>query len=108
MVLKIDGGFRLSPVEVENVLKLHPAVLDAACDAFFDREKSSNQLVAYIVATHINQEISDEIYHFIVKHLSDYKVPHYLWYVDYLPLTNRNKINRKNLQKLIPLQKYQY
>lgn len=108
MLLKVDGGFRISPIEVEKILKLHPVVLDAACDAFFDSKTSSNQLIAYIVAEHIDQKTSADIYQFLMKHLSDYKIPHHLWYVESLPLTNRHKINRKNLQKLIPLQKYQY
>jgi acetyl-CoA synthetase len=108
LLLKIDGGFRVSPIEIEDVLKSHSAVLDAGCDVFFDSKTSANQLIAYIVARDVNQQISDAIYQFLGEHLSDYKIPHYLCYVERLPLTPRNKLNRKELKQLIPLQKYQY
>lgn len=106
MIIKVDGGFRVSPIEVEHELKRHPAVLDAACGAILDAETASNQLVGYIISKQVNQALADDIFQFLVKQLSDYKVPAYLYFVDHLPLNNRGKVSREKLRQLCPLQTY--
>ena len=99
MIIKVDGGFRVSPIEIEHILKLHPAVLDAACGAIFDDKTSANQLIAYIVATQFNQEMADSIYQLLINNLSDYKIPTTLCFVEHLPVNARGKLIRAELNQ---------
>ncbi|WP_198009883.1 ANL family adenylate-forming protein [Legionella tunisiensis] len=107
MIMKVDGGFRVSVLEIENQLKLHPTVLDVACTAIFNEKNAANQLIAYIVATQVHQKVAEELSRFLKQHLSDYKVPNYLYFVEHFPLNNRGKIIRTELAKLIPIYRYQ-
>lgn len=107
MIIKVDGGFRVSIIEIENQLKLHPTVLDAACTTIFNKKNAANQLVAYIISAQINQKAAEELSQFLKRHLSDYKVPNYLYFVEHLPLSNRGKVIRTELTKLIPVYTHQ-
>jgi acyl-coenzyme A synthetase/AMP-(fatty) acid ligase len=107
MLIKVDGGFRVSPIEIENVLKLHADVIDVACSAMLDAKAACDRLVLYIVSRKVNEQAANELYQFLVKHLSDYKIPTYFYFVGQLPLNSRGKVIRAKLSELLALQKYQ-
>lgn len=96
MILKVSGGFRVSPVEIENVLKLHPEVIDAAC-ASISNIDNIDILVAYIVANNPSDDLAKNILQHTATHLSDYKIPQHIYFVSQLPYNSRGKLMRDKL-----------
>lgn len=99
-ILKVGGGFRVSPIQVENVIKSCDGVKDVACGAIFDDDTKTDILVAYVVSEQPCEELSRLICKQIAQHLSDYKMPHYFFFVKELPYTARGKIMRSKLREL--------
>ncbi len=102
-VLKISGGFRVSPIEIEKVIKGCPEVLETACGTIFESKSEMDSLVAYVVSHQASQELADQIYQLVAKHLSDYKIPRFIYFVESLPRNQRGKIIRNELKNLKPL-----
>lgn len=92
-------GFRVSPHEIERVVKTHPDVAD--CVAFgLDIEKDKT-LVAIAVIGHspLSKEKEEEILKFSQANLAKYKAPKEIFaLVDY-PRTKNGKVLRKQLVK---------
>lgn len=105
-ILKVDGGFRVSPVQVENVIKSYSHIKDAACGAVFDDSLQTDVLAAYIVCDQADQTMAGNICQHIKQHLSDYKIPSHLFFVDHIPYTIRGKVNRGKLKETNVLYKY--
>jgi acyl-coenzyme A synthetase/AMP-(fatty) acid ligase len=93
------GGYRVSPLEVESVLLLHPTVLDAGV-----REWRVSETLSIIAAFVVPQPgcSPDEaaILSFVQQHLAAYKAPKQIWFVPALLRTANGKLNRKALEKL--------
>jgi acyl-coenzyme A synthetase/AMP-(fatty) acid ligase len=102
-VVKVGGGFRVSLIQVENIIKSYDQVKDAACHTRFDDDTKTDILMAYIVSEHPNQKLGELIYEYLTKHLSDYEIPQSLVFVDALPFTPRGKLIRNQLDQLKPL-----
>lgn len=102
-IIKIDGGFRVSPIEIETVLKQYDQLYDVACGAILDQQTNTYFLVAYIMSHTPSQSLADQIFQFLSQHLSDYKIPKYIYFVESLPYNNRNKLMRHKLTELKPI-----
>ena len=92
-------GFRVSPHEIERVVKTHDAIAD--CVAFgLDIEKDKT-LVAIAVIGHetLTQEQQDEILAFAQDNLAKYKAPKTIFALDDYPRTKNGKVLRKQLVK---------
>lgn len=90
------SGFNVYPVEVEDVLKAHEKIEEAAVIGVKDKE-SGEAIVAYVVT---NGDLTDkEIKVFCRSHLAAYKVPKKIVYVDQLPKSNLGKVLRKRLKE---------
>lgn len=89
-------GYRVSPHEVERVLKDHPEVADAAATA---EEISAGKLlvVAYVVPCPGSTISADEIVAYGRQRLASYKAPKIVYLVDELPRTRNGKILRRAL-----------
>ena len=85
-------GFRVEPAEIEAVLKLHPAVRQAAVVPYEDKS-GEKRLAAYIVGRFRNQELVAHLN----QYLPEYMVPSALLAVDSLPLTANGKLDRRAL-----------
>ena len=97
-LLKV-GGIFVSPIEVENCLLQHPAVLEAAVTGFVDEQgltKPRALLVLRDGATG-GPALAEEIQGFVKDRLAAYKYPRKVDFVDSLPKTDRGKIDRKKL-----------
>lgn len=99
-VLKVGGGFRVSPIEIENILKQCPSIIDAACDVLFDPDTQTDQLVAYLVSPAPSKETAKKAFQLLSQQVSDYKIPHFYYFVEQLPRNNRGKLMRSALKKL--------
>ncbi|MBL7479166.1 class I adenylate-forming enzyme family protein [Legionella bononiensis] len=104
LIIKVNSGFRVSPLEIEHVLNLHPQVIDSACGARLEPNAGSNQIIAYVVVNALQAEVVESIIHLLKEHLTDYKIPNQLYFVTSIPRSNRNKILRNELGKLVPIQ----
>src|SRR5574344_1695108 len=92
-------GFRVSPHEIERVVKTHPDVAD--CVAFgLDIEKDKT-IVAIIVIGHttLTKEQEEEILKFSQANLAKYKAPKRIYTMTDYPRTKNGKVLRKQLVK---------
>lgn len=93
----ISGGINIMPAAVEETLLQHPLVREAAVVGFKHPEWGE-QPHAFVVSSDssLDEKALDE---FVRKSaLSDYQRPRAYYFVDALPYTNSNKINRKTLR----------
>jgi len=94
-MLKV-GGQWVSPVEVENTLVMHPAVLEAAVVGIFDEENLVKPK-AYVVLKQGHQPspaLAEELKDFVKNQIAPFKYPRYLEFIPELPKTATGKIQR--------------
>ncbi|MBW9118714.1 AMP-binding protein [Microbacterium trichothecenolyticum] len=95
--LIITGGFNVAPTEVENALRQHPQVDDAAVVGL-PSEHSGEEVVAAIVVSP-DQEIDVEaVRDFARGILTPYKVPRRIYVVDELPKSLIGKVLRRQVR----------
>jgi acetyl-CoA synthetase len=89
-------GYRVSPVEVERVLKSHDAVADCAVVGE-DIEKDKRLVVAYVIP-HPNVVVTpDQLLHFGRERLASYKAPKVVYLATDFPRTKNGKILRRDI-----------
>jgi long-chain acyl-CoA synthetase len=91
------SGFNVYPNEVEDVLAMHPDVLEAAVIGLPD-EHSGEAVAAYVVKREGTSPSSDDIRSFCKERLTGYKVPKHIVFRDALPKTNVGKVLRRALR----------
>jgi long-chain acyl-CoA synthetase len=92
------SGFNVYPNEVEDVVAMHPGVLEVAAIGVPD-ERSGEAVKVFVVRK--DPALTPET---LVSHcrefLAAYKVPHYIEFREELPKTNVGKILRRALREL--------
>jgi acyl-coenzyme A synthetase/AMP-(fatty) acid ligase len=90
-------GYRISPHEVERVLKDHPAVADAGV---VGEEVAPDKVLvaAYVVPRPEKPVDADELLTYARARLASYKAPRIIHLVDDLPRTRTGKLLRRALQ----------
>ncbi len=90
-------GYRISPHEIERVLKMHPDIADAvAIEEVIDDNKC---IVTACVILHEHKSVSeDKIINYCTKHLARYKVPKKVRFLSNFPRTRNGKILRKDIR----------
>lgn len=93
------GGLKVSPIEIEEILKTHPGVKDCACVGVSDPRGLSGQLVkAYVVgAAPQGRPSPDELTTFLSAKLEPYKIPTIYEWTETIPKTASGKLQRKLL-----------
>jgi len=98
------SGENIAAVEVESVLRQHPLVAQVAVAATPDPVRGDEVLACIVpaqpVASGRAREAADDIATFCLQHLAYYKAPGYVAFVDSLPLTATQKIQRGDLKAL--------
>ena len=98
------SGENISAVEVESVLNQHPAVKTSAVAATPDAVRGDEVLACIVVREQVDASERAQIAASIVEHalaqLAYYKAPGYVAFVDALPLTASQKIQRGQLREL--------
>lgn len=94
------GGQKVSPLEVEEVLLAHPAVLEAGVFAV-PHAKLGENVAAVVVLRENSGATSDQLRQFARKRLAPYKVPSLIHSVAALPKGGSGKVKRNALIDLI-------
>jgi long-chain acyl-CoA synthetase len=94
----VSGGFNVYPKEVEDVLYMHPAVLEAAVFGV-PHEKWGETVKAAVSLKKGMTASEEEIIEFSKKHLAGYKKPTSVDFIKELPKNQNGKILRKDLKE---------
>ncbi len=89
------GGFKVDPVEVENLLSLHPDIAECAVLGITDR--SGNERVKAVIVARGPVE-TREVLEFCRGRIAEYKVPHVVEFRSELPRSPTGKILREQLK----------
>ena len=93
-------GYRVSPYEVERVMKSHPAVADCACVG--EAAGADKLLVVAYVIPHAGAAVTpDELAAFGREHLAAYKAPKVVYLAKDFPRTRNGKILRREISPAI-------
>jgi len=96
----VSGGVNIYPQEIENVLVLHPAVADVAVFGIPEPEMGEEVKAVVQLAPGVSggPELEAEIIAFCREHLSHYKCPRSVDFVDELPRGENGKLYKKPLR----------
>jgi acyl-coenzyme A synthetase/AMP-(fatty) acid ligase len=89
-------GYRVSPYEVERVMKSHPAVADCACIAE-DAGPDKRLVAAYVIPHAASRVTPDELVAYAREHLAAYKAPKVVYLAREFPRTRNGKILRREI-----------
>ena len=89
-------GYRVSPYEVERVLKGHPGVADCACVAQ-SAGSDKSLVVAYVIPQEGADVSADALLAFGREHLASYKAPKVVYLAREFPRTPNGKILRREI-----------
>lgn len=100
--LIISAGNNIYPLEIEAALTNHPLVEDAAVIGV-DHVYSGQILTAYVQLRPGEKLTVEALKEWLRPHLADFQVPRDIVFVDELPYTAVGKLDRKRIQKLMPI-----
>ncbi|RLB11349.1 MAG: hypothetical protein DRG39_04320, partial [Deltaproteobacteria bacterium] len=95
----ITGGENVYSTEVENVLYMHPAILEAAVIGVPD-EHWGEAVKAVVALKEGHSATEKEIIEFCKNHLAHYKAPKSVDFVNALPKTGSGKIYKKGIREI--------
>jgi acyl-coenzyme A synthetase/AMP-(fatty) acid ligase len=100
-MLKV-GGLWVSPVEVENALMAHDAVLECGVVGHEDRDGLVKPMACVVLrdAAASSPELAGELQQFVRLRLAEYKRPRWVEFLSELPKTATGKIQRYRLRAL--------
>jgi acyl-CoA synthetase (AMP-forming)/AMP-acid ligase II len=98
------SGENIAAVEVESVLRGHPDIRDVAVAATPDELRGEEVLACIVPRAHVASEsrtaLAQSIVRWALQELSYHKVPGWVAFVDRLPLTATEKLNRGELKSM--------
>ena len=98
-MLKV-GGLWVSPIEVENTLLEHPAVLEAAVTGQTDKDGLVKPKASVVLKSEYraSEQLKEELQALVRERLVPYKYPRWVEFVEDLPKTVTGKIQRFKLR----------
>lgn len=94
----ISGGVNLYPVEIEDVLRQHPAVEDCAIIGVPDVDWGE-ALVAYVVKRAGQKVTANQLLEHCASELARYKKPKAVCFIDALPRNPTGKVLKRDLRE---------
>ncbi len=95
----ISAGWTMSAVEIENVILMHPDVLEAAAIGVPD-ELRGQVVKAFVVSNRSGSDaFTEEIQNLVRNKLSQHEYPRHVAVVAELPKTPAGKVHRKKLRE---------
>src|SRR5947208_16672828 len=98
-MLKV-GGLWVSPVEVENALIAHPAVLECGVVGREDHDTLVKPMAFVVLRNGVDgtPELAKELQQFVRERLAEYKRPRWVEFLSEVPKTAHGKIQRLRLR----------
>ena len=97
------GGENIAAAEVEAVLHAHPGVAAAGIVAVPDEVRGEEVAAVVVAVPHADgPPPPEELRHHVAQRLAPFKVPRYVVYVDALPRTPSEKVDKAALTALWP------
>ncbi|MFN0302167.1 MAG: class I adenylate-forming enzyme family protein [Burkholderiales bacterium] len=96
--LFVSGGENIAPGEVENMLLQHPAI-EQACVVPVPDEIKGTKPVAFVSLKRGATASEADIKAYALAHGPAYAHPRKIWFVDAIPLSGTNKVDRKALER---------
>ncbi|HEI6752889.1 TPA: AMP-binding protein [Legionella pneumophila] len=100
----VVSGFNVYPNEVEQIIGMHPGVLEVGVVGIVDEE--SGERVKACIVRKDSTLTAEQIINHCKEHLTAYKIPKVVEFFDELPKTNVGKILRRALKDQEKEQKY--
>jgi long-chain acyl-CoA synthetase len=94
----VSGGENIYPGDVERMLERHPAVAQA-CVVPIDDDIKGQKPVAFIIVKAGEATDAEDIKRFALANAPAYQHPRFVWFMDKLPLSSTNKIDRTALKR---------
>jgi long-chain acyl-CoA synthetase len=94
----VCGGENIYPGDVERMLERHPAVAQA-CVVPIDDDIKGQKPVAFIISKAGEVPDAEDIKRFALANAPAYQHPRFVWFMDRLPLSSTNKIDRTALKR---------
>lgn len=91
------GGEKIFSIEVEDVLKKHPEIIEAAVVAVPD-QIYGERVKAFVVSKTLGENDTDAIQIFCREYLAKFKVPEIYEFIDELPKTASGKVLKHQLR----------
>lgn len=95
--LIVSGGENINPLEVEEVLRKHPAIRDVCVFPFTDNEWG--EIVAAAVVIQFDAITSQEVEQFLSGKLASYKLPKKIFFTENLPYSEHGKLKRRKIRE---------
>jgi len=93
----VSGGENIYPGDVERMLERHPGIAQACVVPVEDEIKGTKPVVFVIVKP--RYQLSEaEVKEYALTHAPAYQHPRFVWFVDSLPLSSTNKLDRAALR----------
>jgi fatty-acyl-CoA synthase len=96
----ISGGENVYPAEIEKVLIRHPKISEVAVIGV-PHEKWGEIGAAAVVLKAGQRATEEEIFGFCREHLAKYKVPRSIHFLELLPHTVSQKVQKRELKKIV-------
>ncbi len=94
----VSGGENIYPGDVERMLERHPNIAQAAVVPIPDEIKGEKP-VAFVVARAGARLSEDDVKQYALAHAPAYQHPRHVWFVERLPLSSTNKLDRAELKR---------
>jgi long-chain acyl-CoA synthetase len=95
----VSGGENIYPADVERMLERHPDVAQAVVVPIDDDIKGTKP-VAFIIPKAACKPSENEIKQHALANAPAYQHPRFVWFVDELPISSTNKVDRIALRRL--------
>ena len=92
------SGFNVYPNEVEEVMAAHPKILE--CGVIGIEDEKSGEIPKIFVVRQDSSLTAEEVLDYAKEHLTGYKRPRYVEFIDELPKSNVGKILHKDLRAM--------
>jgi acyl-CoA synthetase (AMP-forming)/AMP-acid ligase II len=99
----IRGGYNVMPREIEDVLRMHPAV-EEACVVGVPNEVLGELICACVVPLEGAIVTGDELRDYCSEQLADHKIPDCVRFFDAFPMTGSGKVKRQELAQVVGLE----
>jgi long-chain acyl-CoA synthetase len=94
----VSGGENIYPGDVERMLERHPDIAQA-CVVPIEDDIKGEKPVAFVVLREGARLSEDDVKHYALKHAPAYQHPRFVWFIEKLPLSSTNKLDRASLKQ---------